>query len=157
MRKYNEGYALPFVVVVMLVLCLAVVSILTFSLQNLQNQKASIDHMQDKYEAQGEVEKTIANVASISSVRYDDLSAAKAEIERLLDQEIVSWNNSDSCTFHGSVRRGSVEISYAIILDNIIVQDGDGFRIQKPKISYTNYKISYVEATASIATGEDAP
>lgn len=152
MRKYNEGYALPFVVVVMLVLCLVAVSILTFSLQNLQNQQTSIERMQDKYEAQGDVEKKIANLASISSTDYVDLPQATAEIESILGQEMVTWNNSYSCTFSDSVRRGSVEISYTVILNNIIVQDGNGYRIQKPTISYTNYKVSYVEAT-----GEDAP
>lgn len=151
MRKYNEGYALPFVVVVMLVLCLVAVSILTFSLQNLQNQQTSIERMQDKYEAQGDVEKTIANIASISST-YGDLLEAQAAIEHMLGQGKVSWNDDDSCTFSASVRRGSVEISYTVILNNVIAKVSNDYKIQKPTISYTNYKVSYVEAT-----GEDAP
>ena len=152
MRKYNEGYALPFVVVVMLVLCLVAVSILTFSLQNLQNQQTSIERMQDKYEAQGEVEKKIANVASLnSSTPYDGPSQAQAAIEDMLGQEVY-WINNDSCTFSASVRRGSVEISYTVILNNVIAKVSNDYKIQKPTISYTNYKVSYVEAT-----GEDAP
>lgn len=60
MKKHNEGYVLPFVLVVLVVVCLVAVSLLTASLTNLNRQQASIDQMEAKYEAQGEIEKEIA-------------------------------------------------------------------------------------------------
>lgn len=58
----NDGYALPFVLVVMVVVCLIAVSVMSFSLRCLQSQQASIESMAAKYEALGEIEKTIAQI-----------------------------------------------------------------------------------------------
>lgn len=60
--KNNEGYALPFVLVVMVIICLVGISILSSSLNNLQNQQASIERMQDQYAVAGEIEKVMAPV-----------------------------------------------------------------------------------------------
>ena len=60
MKKYNEGYALPFVLVVLVVMCIIAVGIMDFSLRNLQSQKATIQRMEAKYEAAGEIEKIYA-------------------------------------------------------------------------------------------------
>lgn len=62
MDKHNDGYALPFVLVVMVIICLVGVSILSASLNNLQNQQASIERMQAQYEVVGEIEKKMAQV-----------------------------------------------------------------------------------------------
>lgn len=64
MKKHNEGYTLPLVLVVMIIMCLIAVSVMSVALHNLQAQKTSITRMQDKYEAQGELEKAIANLTS---------------------------------------------------------------------------------------------
>lgn len=56
MKKYDDGYALVLVVVVMAVLMLVALSVLSLSLRNLQSQQASIERMQAKYAAQGKVE-----------------------------------------------------------------------------------------------------
>lgn len=58
MRR-NDGYALPFVLVVSVVMCLIAVTVMTFSLDNLQAQQASIGRMQAKYEAAGKVEEIL--------------------------------------------------------------------------------------------------
>lgn len=62
MKKHNEGYVLPFVLVVLVVVCLVAVSLLTASLDNLKRQQASIDRMEAKYAAQGEIEKLVAGL-----------------------------------------------------------------------------------------------
>ena len=59
MKKHDEGYALPLVIVVMLILCLVAVSVMSFSLRNLQSQQASIEQMQEQYAAQGKLERLI--------------------------------------------------------------------------------------------------
>ena len=63
MKKHNEGYTLPLVLVVMIIMCLIAVSVMSVALHNLQAQKTSITRMQDKYEAQGELEKALANLS----------------------------------------------------------------------------------------------
>ena len=58
--KRDDGYALPFVLVVSVVMCLIAVTVMSFSLKNLQVQQDSIQRTQAKYDAAGKVEKIIA-------------------------------------------------------------------------------------------------
>lgn len=60
--RKNDGYALPFVLIVMVIICLVGISIMSASLNNLQNQKASIERMQDRYEVAGQIEKLMAEI-----------------------------------------------------------------------------------------------
>ena len=64
MKKHNEGYALPFVLVVLVVLCIITVGIMDFSLRNLQTQQATIQRMKDKYVAAGKIEEICAAAES---------------------------------------------------------------------------------------------
>lgn len=64
MRKHNEGYVLPLVLVVMVILSLVAVGVMSVSLHNLQAQKADIDRMQAQYAAQGELEVFLAKLDS---------------------------------------------------------------------------------------------
>lgn len=65
MKKYNEGYALPFVLVVFLVITLVATSVLAVSLRNLQSQKASVQRMEEQYAAAGEIEKAMARLEAL--------------------------------------------------------------------------------------------
>ena len=79
MRKNNEGYTLPLVLIVMLVLGIVAVSVMSVSLHNLQAQQASIQRMESKYAAQGEIEKVIAEIQKeINKVDVSD-SSIKAQ------------------------------------------------------------------------------
>lgn len=62
MRKNNDGYVLPFVLVVMIVLCIISTSLMTAALRNLQMQQRFTERMVDKYAAQGEIEKAVAQL-----------------------------------------------------------------------------------------------
>lgn len=59
MKKHDEGYALVFVLVVMVVLSLVATTLMTGALKNLQAQNASIERMEAKYVAEGMVEVTL--------------------------------------------------------------------------------------------------
>ena len=69
MKKYNEGYALPFVLVVSVVMCIIATTVMTFALNNLQSQQRSIDRMQAKYAASNLVEKIVAATQSDKDVQ----------------------------------------------------------------------------------------
>ena len=71
MKKYNEGYALPFVLVVLVVMCIIAVGIMDFSLRNLQSQKATIQRMEAKYEAAGKIEEIVAAIQNGKSHVFD--------------------------------------------------------------------------------------
>ena len=60
MKKYNEGYALPFVLVVSIVMSLIAITVMGFAEDNLVAQKKSIQRMEAKYQATGILEQVIA-------------------------------------------------------------------------------------------------
>ena len=167
MRKYDEGYALPFAVVVMLVLCLVAVSILTVSLHNLQNQQASIERMQDKYEAQGKVEALIAQyetvIVQIANPYNGSLDDAKKKVVEELGINVVKWTENGgkySCETQLTVRGGpnnTVEIVCMIVLNDVIVSQDSALKIQKPTITYESYTITYLDTPASAETTEVTP
>ena len=65
LRKDTGGYALLYVLVVIILLCAVAMMICTVSMQNLTAQQKSVERMVDKYAAQGEVEKILAQIPNI--------------------------------------------------------------------------------------------
>lgn len=66
MIKRNEGYTLPFVLVVMVVLCTVAISITSVTLRNLVNQQKFMDRMTDRYAAQGQIEMIVAQLDTVT-------------------------------------------------------------------------------------------
>lgn len=81
--KDNRGYALAYVLIVVLVLCAVAVSVCTAALKNYQAQERSIRQTQQLYQAEGEIEKFVALAEDVSSLQdsaeYDSEDDAKAE------------------------------------------------------------------------------
>lgn len=81
--KDNGGYALAYVLIVVLVLCAVAVSVCTAALKNYQAQERSIRQTQQLYQAEGEIEKFVALAEDVSSLQdsaeYDSEDDAKAE------------------------------------------------------------------------------
>lgn len=80
--KDNGGYALAYVLIVVLVLCAVAVSVCTAALKNYQAQERSIRQTQQLYQAEGEIEKFVALAEDVSSLRdseeYDSEDEARA-------------------------------------------------------------------------------
>lgn len=66
--KDNGGYALIYVLIVVLVLCAVAVSVCTAALKNYQAQERSIRQTQQLYQAEGEIEKFVALAEEVSSL-----------------------------------------------------------------------------------------
>lgn len=81
--KDNGGYALVYVLIVVLVLCAVAVSVCTAALKNYQAQEESVRQTQQLYQAEGEIEKFVALAEDVSSLQdsaeYDSEDDAKAE------------------------------------------------------------------------------
>lgn len=79
--KDNGGYALAYVLIVVLVLCAVAVSVCTAALKNYQAQERSIRQTQQLYQAEGEIEKFVALAEDVSSLQdsaeYDSQDDAK--------------------------------------------------------------------------------
>ena len=135
MKKYDEGYALAFVMVVMVILCLVAVSILSISLRNLQNQQATVERMQDQYEAEGEIEKFVAaldhlqeDVTSVSVPVDSDLTATLEESSKIT---LVAES-------------GSVKVTCILVLDakDLVLNQGELSFTSFTGYSYESYTIS---------------
>lgn len=66
--KDNGGYALAYVLIVVLVLCAVAVSVCTAALKNYQAQEESIRQTRQLYQAEGEIEKFVALAEAVSNV-----------------------------------------------------------------------------------------
>lgn len=67
MFKRNDGYALSYVLVVLMVLAIISTAVMAPPLRNLQMQQASIERMKDKYIAQGMVEQVVAQLDGVTT------------------------------------------------------------------------------------------
>lgn len=65
MKRNDDGYVLPLVLVVLTVLALVASSVLSASLRNVQVQHKAIERMQDKYTAEGAIEIVVAKLEAL--------------------------------------------------------------------------------------------
>lgn len=68
LRTDTGGYALIYVLIVVLVLCAVAVTICTAALENYQAQEDSVRQTQQLYQAEGEIEKFVALAEDVSDV-----------------------------------------------------------------------------------------
>lgn len=80
--KDNGGYALAYVLIVVLVLCAVAVSVCTAALKNYQAQERSIRQTRQLYQAEGEIEKFVALAEDVKSLKVSSGSCASEEAAR---------------------------------------------------------------------------
>lgn len=95
--KDNGGYALIYVLIVVLVLCAVAVSVCTAALKNYQAQERSIRQTQQLYQAEGEIEKFVALAEDVSSLtdsaECDSESEAKDKAKAAYETYLKSLVN----------------------------------------------------------------
>ncbi len=176
MKKHNEGYALVLVLVVITVLSLVAMAMTAASLRNLQNQQKSIERMEAKYAAQGEIEKVIAgfenkiasagelqNISIANTPTLEDFAGVNAEVqfgetkyvdtiegEKTTDQDYliitIGTNLKDEDGSTASLQQVSCEIK---ITGDIIKDDQTG----KFGVKASNLKWEYVSYTITEGGG----
>lgn len=102
--KRNDGYVLPYVLIVFLVLSFVAVSICSISLSNLRAQEASIARTQDLYEAEGEMEVLVAQLCELTVTGEDRQGegAADASAVDSFWPEVKNRFGDESCFGSGS-------------------------------------------------------
>lgn len=99
--KDNGGYALVYVLIVVLVLCAVAVSVCTAALKNYQAQERSIRQTQQLYQAEGEIEKFVALAEDVKSLKVSSGSCASDEAARTAAKAAYAERLStlvDGCT-----------------------------------------------------------
>lgn len=161
MRKHNEGYVLPLVLVVMVIMALIAVGVMSVSLHNLQTQKADIERMQAQYAAQGEIEKTVAQLASdldtppITVAQTITVKESQTYVDTIIKNRLsyatITWSSEEAldCSVTFEMTEGTAKIQCTLMLANVIAQNTEGgstnYMVNAPQISYEAYEILYVE------------
>lgn len=173
--KDNGGYALAYVLIVVLVLCAVAVSVCTAALKNYQAQERSIRQTQQLYQAEGEIEKFVALAEDVKSLKVSSGSCASEEAARtaamdayvarlstLVDGCTPTSVDTDKdvkfCTFTLTYKNDAVRIETKIRMDlkysvTEIPPDGTTTkvktytaRVSKATHSYNTYTITHLTA-----------
>ena len=104
MKKHDEGYALLLVVVTLLVLAIMSAALMSMGVRNLKNQKASLEQMVDKYDAQGEMEIKVAKIEAKIAAKPDftieadaTVNNASSAVEKWIT-ELGLWSDIDQAS-----------------------------------------------------------
>ena len=99
MKKHDEGYALLLVVVTLLVLAIMSAALMSMGVRNLKNQKASLEQMVDKYDAQGEVEKVVAKLSQNTTLDKDSINTFEEKLTEWVEGAgDVEWSSALTLT-----------------------------------------------------------
>lgn len=98
--KDNGGYALIYVLIVVLVLCAVAVSVCTAALKNYQAQERSIRQTRQLYQAEGEIEKFVALAEDVHLLEYSTKRDTKEAAEKAAMDAYVARLSTlvDGCT-----------------------------------------------------------
>lgn len=163
MRKYNEGYTLPFVLVVFLVTSLVAVSILTVSIHNLHGQKASIHRMEAQYTAQGEIEKVGAILRDAIHAGELDLSLGiltadlvpQVEDTVLTPGEVESGGAVQALELRAETTKGTLRVTavFRITGTSITPKEEGVYKVKGAKIEIASYTVDTIEPTTEESAG----
>lgn len=100
LRKDNGGYALVYVLIVVLVLCAVAVSVCTAALKNYQAQEESVRQTRQLYQAEGEIEKFVALAEDVHLLEYSTKRDTKEAAEKAAMDAYVARLSTlvDGCT-----------------------------------------------------------
>ena len=73
-KRNTEGYVLIYVLIAVTVMGLIAATLMTSTLQVIQAQEKSVAYMKDKYEAQGEVERFMAELCALNTTYSSEQS-----------------------------------------------------------------------------------
>lgn len=162
--KRCDGYVLPYVLVVFLILSAVSVSICGTALNNLRAQEAAVERSKALYEAEGEIEKLLAKVENVS---LNNAYTSKSNVRDAFMSAAETAIGIDECTQADT----DVEFTLALQIDNSkvtvdtiarvslridshteTVKDSSGNVISStdyyeiagtPNVTYDSYNISY--------------
>lgn len=147
--KDNGGYALVYVLIVVLVLCAVAVSVCTAALKNYQAQEESVRQTRQLYQAEGEIEKFVALAEDVSSLqepeeseKYDSEDKAKEEAKgKYLTHLDAVKEKVGNCTFTppDPAETGSECCTFTLTCENAAV------RIETKLKMELKYKVKKIE------------
>ena len=156
MRKRDEGYALAFVLVVVVVICLVAVSMMTVSLRNLEAQTASVERMKDKYEAQGIVEQIVSSidlefkcaklavahpVESSLEYHFRELNSAVKDVEVNVANATEGNSFTAKLVISALSNDGSVQVNAVIAIVANVTDGTNEYIVSNPNVTYISHEV----------------
>ena len=146
MMKRNDGYALSYVMVILLVLAAIAIATMTMAMQVMNNQKRTIRQMQDKYAAQGMVEQVVAQLEHASEETIGDVITSFKRSESLPDTNpyCVQLNENDSTKYRiiAIVEQTCVTADITIKKNTITETSGEGDEATETT-KFIGYSVKY--------------
>ena len=91
-RRETGGYALLYVLIVVLVLCAGAMAICTVALRGYQGQVRSVEQTQQLYRAEGEIEKFVALASDVSGLEAKTSGGHSSENDAVAAAEEECWD-----------------------------------------------------------------
>ena len=91
-RRETGGYALLYVLIVVLVLCAGAMAICTVALRGYQGQIRSVEQTQQLYQAEGEIEKFVALASDVSGLEAKTSGGHSSENDAVAAAEEECWD-----------------------------------------------------------------
>ena len=166
LKKDTGGYALLYVLVIVMVLVAISMMICTVALRNLQSQQAAVERMANKYAAQGEIEKIKAIIEEGISGEYDN--PAKEYLEAIAERmttEITFSPTSDDVTARepkivASIKSAEDDVLVSAEVTINLTYDTHRYTDDAGNVTETKYSINSISTSftsyAIETTGGDA-
>lgn len=180
-RRETGGYALLYVLIVVLVLCAGAMAICTVALRGYQGQIRSVEQTQQLYQAEGEIEKFVALASDVSepveagpadsqdAAEQAALHAYQQELEKAADEIEIEYTLDESggadtleftAVYENADVRITAQVSMALTYHprsvTITPEEGDPYEVYYAQVdgatpTYLTYDISHD------TEGEDTP
>ena len=126
LRTDTGGYALIYVLIVVLVLCVVAVSVCTAALKNYQAQEESVRQTRQLYQAEGEIEKFVALAEEVSSLtdseECDSESEAKDKAKAAYETYLNSLVSGSLTLDSGDSDNSSCEFTLTYKNDTVCIE-----------------------------------
>lgn len=155
--KDNGGYALIYVLIVVLVLCAVAVSVCTAALKNYQAQERSIRQTQQLYQAEGEIEKFVALAEDVSSLQdsaeCDSESEAKDKAKAAYETYLKSLVNPPTSGYTLTLDSGDTGDSVSSSCKFTLTYKNDAVRIETKLKMNLKYEVKKIEKEEELPDG----
>lgn len=169
--KREDGYVLPYVLIVFAVVSLVAVSVCSVAINNLRVQEAAVRRAQALYEAEGKVERFTA-IAKASSgdeyrpteqdalddfaaeLRLADTDSVLKDIEITGSEAVLTLQAGSSAQIDAVVKlQLDVDVKVEVIKDKDaeenVIETVETYKVTDvPDLTYESYAISYHTAAA---------
>lgn len=173
--KQNDGYALAYVLVVLLVLAAIAFAVMTLSLNALERQQSSLNNMKDKYAAQGMVEQVVAQMEHaddkellqvLAKYTYDDANPERnpyceknaEDGEEIYTVIAQSTNTKVTATFTLTEIREPVTIDPITPVEGESDESGESQQpTEEQRTKVTGHTVTYLSYKTEYISPEEVP